>query len=287
MNKSILSDKFGNDIRISSVSSYDGQVKFENFSAKYVVSGHETYCINNKKYVVASGEYIVGNKNTEGATLIESKKPVNGICLDVSKSVIDEIIDFRFDHYQGFKKFIFEQEWMVNKYQDYNTNLGYALKQLSHKFDAINDGDLTFNHEIFYSIAECIVKDHENLFKQFQSLKAVKEETNGRLLNFIYDAKNFIDNCFLENIDIEQIAIESKLSQYHFIRLFKTIFNITPYQYILQKRLDFARRQLLEGKSIIDVTYRTNFSNPANFSKAFKNQFGQSPKNMLNQISNF
>lgn len=282
-NKSIISDCSGNDIRVSSVNTYESKANFNFFSAKYVHSGEEFYYLNNRKYEILSGEYVVGNSNTEGSILIDSIKPVTGICIDISQEKITEVIDFTFEENTSFKQFIFEQEWMVQKYDARNTNLGYAINQIALKYDELTSGKNYFSDEIFYSIAECIVTDQKNIFNQFRSLKSVKEETNGRLFNFVYDAKNYIDAHFLDKINLDQIASESKLSQYHFIRLFKNVFGISPYQYILKKRLEFAKTLLLEGYNIIDITYQTGFSNPANFSKAFKLQFNKSPKNFLKE----
>ncbi|MEM0543408.1 AraC family transcriptional regulator [Flavobacterium sp. j3] len=280
INKAIASDNSGNEIRVSSVFNYENKIEFNNFSAKYVLSGKELYQLNNKKYSVSSGEYVVGNKSIEASIIIDSKEPVKGICIDIAKSKIEEIIDFSFSKNQTFKKFIFEQEWMSKKYNAASTNLGYAINQIAQKVEENNTEKTFFTNDIFYSLAECIVKDQEYIFTHFQSLKAIKEETNGKLLDFIYDAKNFMDTHYLDKINLDTIALEAKISQYHFIRLFKKMFNVTPYQYISQKRLHLAKALLLEGTEIIDCTYITGFSNPANFSKAFKNEFGIPPKNM-------
>lgn len=278
-NKKIITDEFGNEIRFSNVLKFDNSVKFSSFSAKYVVVGDESYTINGKKHKVSSGEYIIGNETIDASILIDSSKPVTGICIDISKDKISEIIDYSFENNQSFKKFLFEQEWVVNKYRVENTNLGYAINQLALKRQDIANGKKYLSNEIFYTIAECIVNDQEKIFSQFKDLKAVREETNGRLLNFIYDSKNFIDSNFLENISLEQIAMESKLSQYHYIRLFKKIFKITPYQYIIFKKLDYAKMLLNSGEPILEVAYKTGFSSPNNFSRAYKNYFGISPKN--------
>jgi AraC-like DNA-binding protein len=280
-NKKIVSDELGNEIRLSNVLKFDNSVKFSNFSAKYVVVGNESYTVNGKKHKVSSGEYIVGNESIDASILIDSPKPVTGICIDISREKISEIIDYNYEDNEFFKKFLFEQEWVVNKYRVENTSLGYAINQIASKIEDIINGKNFLSNEIFYNIAECIVKDQEKIYTQFKDLKAVKEETNGRLLNFIYDSKNFIDSNFLENISLEEIAMQSKLSQYHFIRLFKKVFKITPYQYIIFKRLEYAKKLLTSGESILDVAYKTGFSNPTNFSRAYKNYFGISPKNHL------
>ncbi len=280
-NKKIITDELGNEIRFSNVLKFDNSVKFSNFSAKYVVVGNESYTINGKKHKVSSGEYIVGNETIDASILIDSQKPVTGICIDISKDKITEIIDYSFENNELFKKFLFEQEWVVNKYRVENTSLGYAINQIALKIEDIVNGKNYLSNEIFYTIAECIVNDQEKIFSQFKDLKAVKDETNGRLLNFIYDSKNFIDSNFLENISLEEIAMESKLSQYHFIRLFKKVFKITPYQYIILKKIEYAKVLLNSGEPIFEVAYKIGFSNPTNFSRAYKNYFGISPKNDL------
>lgn len=279
INKSIFSDTKGNELRLSSVIQTEQKVNFLNFSAKYVVSGNENYTINNRKIALSQGEYVIGNKNTSSSVIIDNSIPVIGICIDIAKDLLTEIIDYQYQNTIGFSSFLFDQEWMVQKYNVKNTSLGYALTQLSADFENINKGNTKVNKELFYAVAECIIKDQSHIFQSFSRLKSVKQETNGRLFNFIYDAKNYIDNYFLEKINIEIIAREAKLSEYHFIRLFKTIFNTTPYKYIIQKRLDFAVELLNYQYSVSDIAIQLGYTDIPAFSNAFKQHFGFSPKN--------
>ena len=75
------------------------------------------------------------------------------------------------------------------------------------------------------------------------------------------------------------MAREAKLSEYHFIRLFKTVFNTTPYKYIVEKRLHFALELLDTNYSISDISVLLGYTDVPAFSNAFKQQFGFSPKN--------
>ncbi|MDI9257961.1 helix-turn-helix domain-containing protein [Flavobacterium sedimenticola] len=278
INKNIFSDNSGNELRLSSIIQTEQKVPFQNFSAKYVASGNEVYTLNNKKFVVKQGEYVIGNKNTTSSVLIDNTSPVNGICIDIAKEMITDIIDFQYQKTTAFSDFLFEQEWMVQKYNANNTSFGYALQQLSNEFENLRNEKTTVSKELFYAVAECIVKDQSQIFKGFNALKSVKQETNGRLFNFIYEAKNYMDDCFLEKINIELIAQEAKLSEYHFIRLFKTVFNITPYQYIIQQRLAYAQNLLLQKYSLSEIALLTSFADSASFCKAFKLKYGCTPK---------
>jgi len=186
------------------------QVSFKTFSAKYVVSGNEYYTINSRKISLQQGEYVIGNQSTTSSVLIDNSKPVHGICVDVAKELITDVITYHYQDPKLFSKFLFEQEWMAQKYKVSNTHLGYALQQLSLEFDNLKEEGAKVNNELFYAIAECIVKDQSVAFQSFTKLKSVKQETNGRLFNFIYDAKNYIDDFFLDKITIEKLQKNQK-----------------------------------------------------------------------------
>lgn len=50
------------------------------------------------------------------------------------------------------------------------------------------------------------------------------------------------------------------------------------FAYLRQHKLEMARQQLQQGLSVTDAALVAGYSNPANFSTAFKRQFGQLPK---------
>jgi AraC-like DNA-binding protein len=277
VNKSIFSDVNGNALRLSCVYQADQKVDFQHFSAKFVVSGSEHYRINSKKITVNKGEYVIGNSTTDSKVFIDDTKLVQGICMDISKEYLSEVIQMRFEESNDFNNFLFEQDWMVQKYNINSTSLGYVLRQLSVDFENLSTGFSHVNKELFYALAECIVSDQSFVFKSFNKLTAKKIETNGRLFNFVYDAKYYIDNHFLDNINIDSISREAKLSEYHFIRLFKLVFNTTPYKYSIEKKLEFGRELLQNNYSTSEVSSILGYTDMPAFSKAFKQKFGFSP----------
>jgi AraC family transcriptional regulator len=280
-NKCFYKDEIGNEIRISSVFQTDQKVNFQNFSAKYVVSGIECYKVNNRKFDVKQNEFLIGNKNTISSVFIDQPNAVKGICLDVSKEMIMEVLSFKFENFHLFEDFLFEKEWVIQKYEGQNSLFGKLLFQLSHKIKQSNFDENYMNKALFFNIAECIVEDQNKVFHDFKKLNAVKHQTNGRLFNFIHDAKCFMDAHFLEKVNINAIAKEAKLSEYHFIRLFKSVFQITPYHYIIQKRLNLGK-ELLENKiSVSDVSSLLGYTDVPAFSKSFKQKFGVSPKKFM------
>ena len=65
----------------------------------------------------------------------------------------------------------------------------------------------------------------------------------------IVQAKLFIDGHFGDDIDLDNIADEAYFSKFHFIRLFKTIYNRTPHQYLTIVRIENAKQFLTSVKN--------------------------------------
>ncbi len=277
VNKTLFSDSRGNELRLSSVCQTEQPVKFQGFSAKYVVIGVENYCMNGRKLTVRQGDFVVGNNHVDSKVLIDSNIAVKGLCVDISMEVLNDIIDYEYSQSAALADFLFHQEWVAQKYHFSSSQLGNTLQRLSHDFDDLLGNRVTITDDLFYTLAEKIVFDQSHVFKNFNSLKAARPQTNGRLFNFINDARNFIDDQFLKKIDIRQVAQEARISEYHFIRLFKTVFRITPYQYLAIKRLNHSRDLLSNQVSVSDTSAILGFADTAAFSNAFRKQFGYSP----------
>jgi AraC family transcriptional regulator len=97
-------------------------------------------------------------------------------------------------------------------------------------------------------------------------------------LRRVMRGKEYIDSYFKTHLDIETIARISSLSEYHFFRVFKNVFGITPHQYIINRRLTYAENLLKKGhRSITLVAHEAGFSDIYSFSKSFKSKFGISP----------
>ncbi|MEP6846418.1 MAG: AraC family transcriptional regulator [Panacibacter sp.] len=86
----------------------------------------------------------------------------------------------------------------------------------------------------------------------------------------IVQAKLFIDENFGENIDLDNISDEAFFSKFHFIRLFKTIYNKTPYQYLTAVRIEKAKQLLTKGISVSEACFLVGFDSVTSFSGLFK-----------------
>jgi AraC family transcriptional regulator len=75
------------------------------------------------------------------------------------------------------------------------------------------------------------------------------------------------------------LADAAGLSPYHFLRTFDRVSGVTPHQYVLRARLrDAALRLARESGSVIDIALDCGFGDVSNFNRAFRTEFGVSPR---------
>ncbi|MCI0510659.1 AraC family transcriptional regulator [Chromohalobacter marismortui] len=100
---------------------------------------------------------------------------------------------------------------------------------------------------------------------------------SGRALNLdIID--RYIDTHIAERVTVKDLASLACLSEAHFGERFRRHTGLTPYQYLLRRRLDRASTLLrTAGVPLTEIAARTGFANQSALSHAFRRHHGQSP----------
>jgi AraC family transcriptional regulator len=80
-------------------------------------------------------------------------------------------------------------------------------------------------------------------------------------------------------LSLATLATEAGLSRYHFLRTFERLTGLTPHQYVRRTRLrEAATRLLTESGRVLDVALDCGFGDVSNFNRAFRTEFGVSPR---------
>lgn len=87
----------------------------------------------------------------------------------------------------------------------------------------------------------------------------------------------FIEDMVREEISLDDIAAAAGLSRYHFLRLFRDEKGISPWSYLLQKRLQLARSSIRLGASLSEAALEAGFSDQSHMSRRFKATYGITP----------
>lgn len=101
----------------------------------------------------------------------------------------------------------------------------------------------------------------------------------------IVQAKLFIDVHFREKINLDEIAEEASFSRFHFIRLFRDAYGLTPHQYMISLRLREAEKLMSNpALKIQDVCFGIGFESVSTFTTLFTKVHGKTPKARQKEI---
>lgn len=119
-----------------------------------------------------------------------------------------------------------------------------------------------------------------HLLKSYTTIKAnLSEYEDGLPQHKLVQVVEYIQSHLDQEIKLTDLAGLASMSQYYFCRLFKRSMGITPYQYLLQQRVERSK-QLLKQKefAIADIALLCGFKNQSHFTTFFRKLTGVTPK---------
>lgn len=94
----------------------------------------------------------------------------------------------------------------------------------------------------------------------------------------IATAKEYLEQHWLEDFDLDIVASAVHLSRYHFARLFKKHAAVTPHEYYQQIKLRHLKETLLDTRLTIAQAYsRCNMEYSGHFARLFREKVGMTP----------
>ena len=113
---------------------------------------------------------------------------------------------------------------------------------------------------------------------------SLRQKVDVRKSRVIEDVIDYINQHLDEALRIDDLAERFFLSKFHLSREFREQTGTTLHRYILQKKLIQAKELILQHLSITDVYQQCGFGDYSNFFRAFRNEFGMTPKQYYDQM---
>lgn len=276
-----------NTVNHSKVKEYDEHTRSSSAcGVKFVLSGTETYIINNKKHMVGANQFLLINRGQEYSCTVRDKEYVEGICLYLDNGLLqktyrhmqesaESLLDNPCSNKGGQLEFYETIHYASDNFHRFLSNEVVKIK--SEKDKALYDID-----NFYFEAAYNLLLSQYTTGKEIQKIKALKNSTRKEIYKRVNMARAIIDSDVSRQPDIASLSRECGLSEFHFLRSFKEAFGITPHQYLLSKRMQQSRKLLEEGNhSITNIAYMVGFSDVFAFSKCFKKYFNSSPAHFI------
>ncbi len=122
--------------------------------------------------------------------------------------------------------------------------------------------------DVLYSLMSLLLKSRSGA----ESFSNVKKS------EIIENSIELIHENFQDNINLEQMAQSAHLSKFYFLKLFKSYAGVTPYEYLINCRVNFAKKLLhTSSLTVKEICYESGFSDENNFIRCFKKTTGNTP----------
>ena len=107
--------------------------------------------------------------------------------------------------------------------------------------------------------------------------------SNKEQIETVIGVRNYIDNNYDKNLNLDLLSRFRFVSKFHLLRLFKKHYGLTPRQYLIDKRIEKSKEQLKIGMSVTETCYAVGFESLGSFSTLFKAKTGKSPSKFQNE----
>ncbi|MCC3863767.1 AraC family transcriptional regulator [Terrisporobacter petrolearius] len=100
------------------------------------------------------------------------------------------------------------------------------------------------------------------------------------MLNELNHVIDYIEDHITDNLSLEMISEYAGVSDYHFRKIFFYISGMTLSEYIKNRKLSEASKDLLNGEKVTDVAFKYGYQSMDGFSRSFKKWSGFLPSDV-------
>ena len=258
---------------------------------RLTLNGDQFYKVGNHDHVINAKKYLVVNQGQRYTTSFEGTDNQEMLLVafkpdfvsEVLHSIVtqdDKLLDDPFKAAEQPVAF-FEKAYEMDE-EILNSFL--LLRKLM-------DEDLSWKKEydlqsVYSSLLVRLLAVHKNLKPEIDKINSAKLSTRTELYRRLSIAKDYMDAHPEKRISIEEVAKISFLSTHHFKRAFKELFDTTPHQYHVIRRLEHSRVLLQnESNKVEDVCRKVGFENTSSFIRLFREHYGYTPRTLpLNSL---
>ena len=250
-------------------------------SIKGVVSGSVIWETENRRYIVRENSYLVLNQGQPYNFLIETATPTTTCSVFFQHGFVEEVHRVMTQPHAALLNspdgarpgsLIFRE-----RLEPEPSKVLAILRRLE-TAKSCGAASLTGVEEEFLRIAQALILEFRRAENGESRLSAVRATTRDELTRRVFRGRDFLLCRMDEAISIADAAREACMSRYHFFRVFRAAFGVTPHEFLTYQRLLRARMLLRTGKrTVTEVCLESGFQSLASFSLLFRRHFGISP----------
>lgn len=234
----------------------------------YISKGKVQYGIEDKKYDLNAGDFVLIAPNILHKLLKIVEEPCERIILTFTKKYIDTFKTENTDLSVIFQKIASSNNHKLTVLPAFKEEIADTLNKMQGLFLSKEYGDDILFKAYF---AQLLVRMNKEV--SFIENEDELNENN----NIIHKARMFAINNLDKKISVSDIASEVGLSVSRLSHLFKEKTGISLLKFLNKKRLTRAKDLLKNGYSITNTANKCGYQDYTSFIRAFTKEYGISP----------
>jgi len=230
----------------------------EHFSIGAITSGYSTYLHQQAQFCISAGTVVLMNPGE-----VHACNPID-------------------DQPWSYRMLYVDTPWLTALQHELGFSPDLDFRPFSSPYS--NDPALYAGLNRLY---EVLVDEHADTLEKHSTAVAFFSDLQQRLdpatrpvrdsnLRLERAAHYIRQNC-TQSLKLEDICQAAELSASYLIRAFKQHYGMTPHAFLVNHRVQFARRQLRNGELIADVALQAGFADQAHLQRAFKQHLAATP----------
>ncbi|MCH7413652.1 AraC family transcriptional regulator [Belliella sp. R4-6] len=205
--------------------------------------------------------------------------PTQCIALSISQEMIENTFNLLNER---FPDKMLSEDWGLDLSNFHLINT-QDLSEIINRFIRIGVKERSKEKDVIATLAlkELLIRLTQTQAREMLEKTYKQLASNNRLAHVV----DYMKKNIRENLTLETLSAKACMSKAHFSRSFKNELGISPMEYILKERLNLAKNYLrMANYQIQEVCFMAGFNNITYFIRAFKAEFGTTPKVFQNSI---
>ena len=226
------------------------------YTLQYLSEGEGFYYINDKKYTLKAGDMFYLPKNVMVKYKAKQDNPYKYYWVAFDGS--------------GIEKFLMELGFSID-----NPVISYSDDKINALLEDIGNYLGDYNNANYMFAIGGLYKFFAYLFSK-NNTEQIERQTFSQY--YVSYAVSEIKTKYNDgDFNVTSLAKTLGLTREHFSTVFKSITGSSPIDYLMDYRINQAKKMLNMGASVTETAFNTGFNSSANFSVQFKKHVGESP----------
>ncbi|WP_070000378.1 AraC family transcriptional regulator [Cellulosilyticum sp. I15G10I2] len=246
------------------------------------LAGDVDYLIEGKIYRLLPGDIVIINSNELHQPVFkDNSKPYERMVLWIDKEFVKVLSTSKTNLASCFMPEIIKEHNVARLPMEIVQSIKLIfIKLLNCKEQDRFGGDIDYKA---YITDLLLIINKSYLQRDDIALQMKVDVKNNHLIQAVM---RYIEEHIEEEIPLDYLASQFYVSKFYLSREFKKHTGTTIHRYIIQKKLITAKELILQNLPLIEIYKLIGFGDYCNFLRAFKNEYGITPKEFYKYMIN-